>query len=64
MILTFTKAQILAMAQSGVMNITSVTHWEICKDLQSGKDEETVARLHHKSPIQVYRIHKCKCPEV
>lgn len=64
MILQFTRAQVVAFAQQGIMNIKSSTHWDICNDLKSGKDQETVAMQHRMSTIQVYRIHKCKCPEV
>jgi len=64
MILQFQRDQIKAMAQSGLMNIKSLTHWDVCNDLRSGKDRETVAQLHGLSLPGVDKIRRCKCPDV
>lgn len=64
MILTFTREQIVALSNKGIMNKKSIDHWDICNDLRSGQDQETVAMKHNLSPIQVYKINRCKCPEV
>jgi len=64
MILQFTRAQIVAFAQSGLMNIKAATHWDVCNDLREGKDRETVAQKHHLTLEAVYKIRRCKCPDV
>lgn len=64
MILQFSREQIIAFAQGGLMNIKSLTHWEVCKDLKDGKKSEQVAEKHHLSAEAVWKIKRCKCPEV
>lgn len=50
------------MAQSGLMNIKSATHWDVCKALASGKTMEAVAD-DLKIPFHTVRgIKRCKCP--
>lgn len=64
MILSFKREQIKAMAQSGLMNIKSLTHWDVCKDLKDGHDFETVAMRHQLSVSAVEKIKRCKCPDI
>ena len=64
MILQFSKAQVVAFAQSGMMNIKSGFHWDICNAIASGKTMETVAddfKIHYNT---VKQIKRCKCPEL
>ncbi len=63
-ILQFTRDKVVAMAQQGMMHITSPTHWEICDSLKKGKTMEVVAddfKVHYNT---VQLIKKCKCPDV
>ncbi len=42
-ILQFSREQVKAMGQSGLMNIKSTEHWDICKELSRGRTYEQVA---------------------
>lgn len=60
-ILQFEREQVKAMAQSGLMNIKSLEHWDICHALQSGKSVEIVADEFRLSFSMVAHIRKKKC---
>lgn len=63
MILSFAREQIKAMAQSGLMNIKSLTHWDVCNDLKCGKSMEDIAQYHHLSLSAIEKIKRTKCPD-
>lgn len=62
-ILEFTREKVKAMAQSGLMNIKSLEHWDICKFLHEGNTAEATAeRFGINTERVVYiRSHKCPC---
>jgi len=64
MILSFQREQIKAFAQSGLMNIKSLSHWDICYQLSLGIDREMVAMKFRMSVPAIDKIKKCKCPEL
>lgn len=63
-ILKDSREYVAVAVQQGRFNINDLNHWDICNDLKNGKDQETVATVYRISPIQVYKIRRCKCPEV
>ena len=62
-ILRFTRAEVYAMSQQGLMNIKALEHWDACNDLSNGMDYESIAMKYRKSTQWVEKIKGCKCPQ-
>lgn len=61
-ILDFSRENVKAMGLSGLMNIKSVVHWDICFELSKGKTHEQVSDLLHISVRTVEEVKRKKCP--
>ncbi len=63
-ILDFSRDQVKAMGQSGLMNIKSAEHWDVCNELKKGKTYEQVAEDMgiHKRTVEEIKRKKCPCP--
>lgn len=62
-ILRFTRAEVYAFSQQGIMNIHALEHWDICNALKEGKTKEQVAMDYRKSEDHIKYIKRCKCPQ-
>lgn len=62
-ILSFSRDQLVAMSESGLMNKKTIIHWDICNDLKKGHTLEYVADTYRMSVTQVWRVKQCKCSD-
>lgn len=60
-LIDYTREQVKAMAQSGLMNIKSTDHWDVCVELANGKTHEQIAELLHIHVRTVAQVKRTKC---
>ena len=64
-ILEIPRLRVVALSQTGSMNIKSATHWDVCKALHEGnRTQEQIADDFHISDRMVRYIKCKKCPDV
>lgn len=62
-ILDFNRDKVQAMAQSGLMHINSLKHWDVCDALRSGKTLEQVSDEQNIPFETVKSIKNTKCKQ-
>ena len=63
-ILNFERDQVVALAESGLMNKKSILHFDVCKALKEGKTHEKIAELFNLCDDSMVRwIQRHKCPD-
>lgn len=63
-ILSFSREQVVAMADSGIMNKKSPLHYDICKEISRGISYSVIADKFNISEIRlVSYIKEKKCPD-
>lgn len=63
-ILSFSRSQVIAMADAGMMNKKSVLHYDVCKEISNGVPYSQIADKFNISEVRlVSYIKEKKCPD-
>lgn len=63
-ILALSRGEVVAFVESGIMKPENLRHYDICKELASGKTQEKVAEdFNLTDDSYVRKIKKRKCPD-
>lgn len=63
-ILTFSREQVVAMADAGMMNKKSPLHYDVCKEISKGVSYSQIASKFNMAEVRlVSYIKEKKCPD-